>query len=310
MSGVRKHGRLLGLLLACLVSGGQAWADSLYWSVQRQGAPAGYLLGTIHSEDPRVLEFSAAFLDQLQACEVFAMELVPDLVTLRRLHNYMQLDPAQSLSALAGEELFEAVARALAGYGVSRQQAERMKPWAAMMTLSQPPPQTGLFMDFALSLRANGYGLRVTGLETLEQQLAFLEHLQVPQQLALLRQAVDDFPRLEEVHGQMVDVYLAGSLAALEREALAQMATLPAPLKRYFIEQGIDARNRRMLSQALPLLAEGCTLIAVGALHLPGPAGLVELLRAEGYTVQALASPFPALVPGPAPARQAAATPP
>ncbi|MFN2168734.1 MAG: TraB/GumN family protein [Anaerolineae bacterium] len=306
MTGARKHGRLFGLLLAWATFACPAGADSLFWSVQRAGQPAGYLLGTIHSEDPRVLDFSTDFLDRLQACEVFAMELVPDLMTMGKLRTYMQLDADQSLSGLAGAALFDATAGALAAYGVSREQAERLKPWAAMMTLSQPPPQTGLFMDFALSLRADGYGLRVTGLETLDQQLAFLEHLDIPQQLDLLRQAVDDYPRLDEVHDRMVDVYLEGSLGALQREAGEQMATLPAPLRRYFIEQGIEARNHRMLGRAVPLLDEGCTLVAVGALHLPGPSGLVALLRDEGYTLQALPPPFAA--PGTAPVAERPAT--
>jgi uncharacterized protein YbaP (TraB family) len=42
-----------------------------------------------------------------------------------------------------------------------------------------------------------------------------------------------------------------------------------------------------MAERALPFLEEGGAFIAVGALHLPGEAGLVELLRAKGYTVTA-----------------------
>jgi uncharacterized protein YbaP (TraB family) len=36
---------------------------------------------------------------------------------------------------------------------------------------------------------------------------------------------------------------------------------------------------------ALPLLAKGNTFIGVGALHLPGRDGLVQLLRDKGFTV-------------------------
>ena len=44
-------------------------------------------------------------------------------------------------------------------------------------------------------------------------------------------------------------------------------------------------RNLRMRDAALPLLADGGAFIAVGALHLPGAIGLVELLRGAGFTV-------------------------
>jgi uncharacterized protein YbaP (TraB family) len=58
------------------------------------------------------------------------------------------------------------------------------------------------------------------------------------------------------------------------------------------MDLGIDARNRQMVSTALPQLAEKCTFIAVGALHLPGPQGLITLLRDAGYELTSLPLPF------------------
>ena len=54
-----------GLILSLLLSMasiavandvGQEADHALFWSIQKSGQPAGYLLGTIHSEDPRVLD--------------------------------------------------------------------------------------------------------------------------------------------------------------------------------------------------------------------------------------------------------------
>jgi uncharacterized protein YbaP (TraB family) len=47
----------------------------------------------------------------------------------------------------------------------------------------------------------------------------------------------------------------------------------------------ITTRNKTMAAHAEPILAKGNAFIAVGALHLPGPEGLIELLRKNGYTV-------------------------
>jgi uncharacterized protein YbaP (TraB family) len=55
-----------------------------------------------------------------------------------------------------------------------------------------------------------------------------------------------------------------------------------------FEEQMVSVRNRRMRDAAVPLLREGGTFIAVGALHLPGKLGLVELFRDAGFTVTAI----------------------
>ena len=50
----------------------------------------------------------------------------------------------------------------------------------------------------------------------------------------------------------------------------------------------ITGRNKVMVEHAAPILAKGNAFIAVGALHLPGPEGLVEQLRKAGYTVTAV----------------------
>jgi len=173
-----------------------------------------------------------------------------------------------------------------------------MKVWAVMMTLSVPPPQTGLFMDFSLSLRAAGAGLEVIGLENLEQQLSFLEDMPMEQQVLLLDQALEEHHRVREIHGQMVDNYLAGDLQALQAQVQEQLADLPAEARDYFITEGIEARNRRMLEALLPRLQEGTVFVAVGALHLPGEVGLIELLRRQGYELSPLPLPLSAAQAG------------
>ena len=60
---------------------------AIYWAIMDGERRAGYLLGTIHSEDPRVLDFPESFLKQLRSNQVFAMELVPDLPKLKKLNE-------------------------------------------------------------------------------------------------------------------------------------------------------------------------------------------------------------------------------
>ena len=68
------------------------------------------------------------------------MEMVPDLPTLAKLTDYMQYPEGKNLSDVIGHERFDALAAALGSYQVPVEFIDRMKPWAAMMTLSTPPP--------------------------------------------------------------------------------------------------------------------------------------------------------------------------
>ena len=45
-----------------------------------------------------------------------------------------------------------------------------------------------------------------------------------------------------------------------------------------------------MIDAALPLIDGGGAFIAIGALHLPGETGMIELLKQRGYTVTRVGS--------------------
>jgi hypothetical protein len=242
-------------------------------------------------------------LAKLTGSQVFAMEMVPDLPTLAKLTDYMQYPPGQNLSDVIGRERFDALAAALGTYQVPVDFINRMKPWAAMMTLSTPPPVTGFYMDLSLSLRASGSGLKVVGLETLEQQLSFLENMPMDMQLSLLDQAIDEFDMVAQAHDQMVEAYLQNDLASLQALSEEQMLEVGEAEKDYFMQAGILARNHRMAESLLPHLAAGRVFAAVGALHLYGNEGLVSLLRKQGLELKPLAKPLSgkqrASAPGP-----------
>jgi len=291
------QGLVLVLLLSvfpmlALAGQNQGEDRALFWSIHKDGKAAGYILGTIHSEDPRVLDFSEDFLLKLKSNDVFAMEMVPDMPTLARLTEYMRFPPGKTLVSVIGEERFNALELATSGLKIPAEFLNGMKPWAAMMTLSTPPPETGFFMDFSLSLRASGSGLKVVGLETLEQQLSFLEDMSLDMQLVLLDQAIAEFDEVEETHEQMVNAYLQNNLLDLQELTDEQLETVGEEAGDYFMESGIRARNRRMAESLFLQLEHKTVFVAVGALHLPGDQGLLSLLRRQGFELSPLGMPF------------------
>jgi len=265
---------------------------ALFWSIQKDGKPVGYLLGTIHSEDPRVLDFSEDFLQKLRENSVFAMELVPDLATLTRLTEYMHYPEGTSLESVIGTNRYASLVSAMSIYKVPEEFISRMRPWAAMMTLSTPPPKTGFFMDLSISLRASGSGLKTIGLETLEQQLSFLQDMPMSMQLDLLDQAIAEFDQVQQAHDQMVDVYLKNDLRELQALSDEQMQEVGNQASAYFMESGIRVRNLRMAESLWPYLENQHVFIAVGALHLPDDDGLINLLRRRGYQLTPMEMPF------------------
>ena len=148
-------------------------------------------------------------------------------------------------------------------------------------------------MDLSLALQAAGSGLEVVGLETLDEQLAFLENMPLDQQLILLDQALEEFENLHIFYDELLTTYLQADLDALAQTSDDQFQELPDEVGQYFFTEGIEARNVRMSERLVTELETASVFAAVGALHLPGDVGLIELLRARGYEVEpAPFSPF------------------
>jgi uncharacterized protein YbaP (TraB family) len=271
----------------------QAEQQGLLYSLSMNGEQRGYLLGTVHSDDPRVLNFSSEFNEALNSCDRFAMELVPNQPTLSRLMDYMHYQDGTTLEDRIGPERFRKVVEAAGSYGLGPDQLATMKVWGAMMTLSIPPPRNGLFMDLSLALQAAGNGKTVIGLETLDEQLSFLEDMPEKQQLLLLDQALEDFDSLYVFYEELMEAYLQSDLETLQTQSQGQFDELPNEVAEYFYEKGIDERNLRMRDRLVEALQTSTVFAAVGALHLPGEKGLVTLLRESGYTVSPVTfSPF------------------
>jgi hypothetical protein len=60
------------------------------------------------------------------------------------------------------------------------------------------------------------------------------------------------------------------------------------PAVERFMARLNDERNRRMVQRMIPYLEQGNSFIAVGALHLGGPQGILSLLKKHGYNLDAV----------------------
>ena len=81
------------------------------------------------------------------------------------------------------------------------------------------------------------------------------------------------------------EAYLARDIGAIyQLMSESPMADDPE-LMQLFKERVIDQRNARMVERMMPRLAEGKAFIAVGALHLPGERGVLNLLDQRGYAI-------------------------
>jgi uncharacterized protein YbaP (TraB family) len=271
-------------------------STGLLWKVEKDGVPPSWLFGTMHVTDAALgpsakKAFAESNTVVLESTEVLdpanRVKIGTELAGMTKLAEGTVFD-----TEFTSEEK-EALGKLTAAHGVPYFAARRLKPWFLGTLLAVPPcVQAAMLqgnhpLDEQLYLDAVAGGKKVVGLESAAEQMAALRSLDTTTTPQMLLEYVRLGP--EEIENWYATL---AALYAEERPTLlvALMAHMPElQAQATVLAESDDAlvtgRNLVMRDRLLPILEEGGAFVAVGALHLSGAKGLVELLRESGYTV-------------------------
>lgn len=267
------------------------YGQGLLWRIERPGTAPSHLFGTIHITDERVLDLPPPVRRAFEQAQSATFEVVLSRADRMRMARASLLDDGRTLDALLGPELFEETAAAARRYGLRADQLRNLKPWALTLMFSLPQGELArtaageLPLDQWLQAEAERRGKPIHALETIAEQIAIFDDLPEADQVAMLEQAVAGNSEIEAVFEAMTRFYLARDVGAIYEAMLSARDGLDPRLLATFQLRFNDARNVLMVERMAERLREGGAFIAVGALHLPGEAGLLSLLEARGYTV-------------------------
>ena len=282
-------GRLLllsGLLIALLSASCGLAAQGFIYRLTREGTPNSYLVGTMHSSDARVMALLDDIAPLMETVDVVAIEMLPDAVTLLAVGAATLLPVDQSLHGLIGADRFAALSTAADRHGVPVGLLNRLKPWAAAVTLGMPAPDGGRFLDNEIYLHALDKKRHAVGLETAAEQLEAFDGMAPDLQLALLDEVVKNISDLPTQLELLTGAYLEGDLERLDALARAQYHDMSPAIARWFDEVLLEQRNARMLARMADLMEAQSVLVAVGALHLGGDGGLLAGIARLGYRAE------------------------
>lgn len=274
--------------------------DGLLWRVRTGDAPPSWLFGTMHVTDPRVVAIPAAAREALDAADRLVIETTDILdpsAMLAAIVAHPELTMftgGETLIGLLDTEERRIVEDGLRARGVPPGSVSRMKPWMLSAMVALPAcegarRQAGAkVLDVVLAEQATAAGKPVSGLESMVDQLQAMASLPMEFHIEGLVETIRLGDRIDDVTETMMLLYRRGEIGMiwpLFREILPAREGSEGGFVA-FEEAMITSRNRRMAERAAPMFAEGGAFVAVGALHLPGEEGLVELLRAAGHQVE------------------------
>jgi uncharacterized protein YbaP (TraB family) len=268
------------------------WADTPHHTlwIARGEHNTVYLLGSVHVLQPQNSELPPEALRAYASAKALVMELDPDQLTADTLLNssldLQTLAEGQSLEGVLGHVAYARLVAHVKPLGLDPEFLAHFQPWLVATMVEQLElarlgfdPNAGVDLQFAQ--RAQADHKPVIALETVDQQLGVFAHMPLDQQRKYLLHSLDEADKAPQSMGAIVNAWRVGDTLTLEHQLREDSARFPDLYRRLTTD-----RNRQWLPIITGLLRDDQDyLVIVGALHLVGHDGVVELLKRAGYQV-------------------------
>ena len=254
-----------------------------------------YLLGSIHllreQDHPLHNAIDAAFAD----ADIIVMELDMDdldpAYTQAAFNRAGVMTDGTTLKDLMGDGPYAQAEEAASVIDIPLDMLAQSEPWLAAITVELMAlyrigfnPMLGV--EMTITNRATAAGKPIEGLETVDEQLDFLDSLPLDAQREMLLQTLIESAGLSESIDGMIDAWHHGDIETLERDLLSTIEQQPELHAALLVN-----RNRRWVETIAGWVDDDRNyLVVVGALHLVGEHGVPALLANRGIGIHQLSA--------------------
>lgn len=263
------------------------------------------LIGTYHFDDPRHAATLAALAPALQTATALLVEAGPQeeaaIKTYVAQHPEVMIDNSgPTLPERLSKPDWARLSDALRARGIPPFMAAKFRPWYLSMLLGIPPcsmaeAATARGLDGQLIDAALEKSVPVQALEPFDTVFTLFDDMPPADQLAMVTSALATESRSADFAVTLADSYFAeeGRLIweFMRYETLQLPDYTPARVDAEFavMETALMTdRNRAWIPVITAAAARGPVLVAFGALHLSGDAGVLNLLAQQGYALERL----------------------
>jgi len=256
----------------------------LLWRVSRKRQAPSHVYGTIHEADARASEMPAGVSATFGRSRSLTVEFLPDAYTQERFLEAAMFPDRQTLEQAIGAEDFARVVEQLAPIGLSREFINKLKPWGALINLRRPASAPAS-LEAQLIGQARARRMALAQIEGVEEQIFTFDECPMASQVALLKHSLAHRDELIELAERTVGAYLERDLAAIWRLRERFIARYPgmAAHQAVMTKRVLHDRSVVMAYRMQRELRRGDAFVALGALHLYGPKGVLALLEGDGY---------------------------
>jgi uncharacterized protein YbaP (TraB family) len=253
-----------------------------------------YLLGSIHVARPELYPLDEAIEDAFDSADYLAVEInlleVEPLYVSLLVVKYGLYPVGEGLEDNIDEELYNSYENAVIASGVNFEDFEQYRPWVLYISNTQTlyenydyEVESGL--DIHFMEKAFWSSKEIVGLETAEYQIIQLSS--VPDEVVVKAILADIDIDPEEQIDAIFDAWLNGDTSTMS-EVFFRGPYIESEIEPLY-EKLVYERNVKMAEKIDGFLSgDDIYFVVVGAAHLIGENGLVNLMDKRGYQVEQL----------------------
>lgn len=258
--------------------------STLLWKIEGKGIKPAYLFGTMHMINKEYFHFSENLTDRITNSDAIIME-VGGMVNPLAAFQMMMIDSGTVHDYFSKEQLIQLLEFMDVQMGVSPEEFDKtygsMKPFFIMQSISQSYFEPGAeSYDLTIMGLAGEHEIPLIGLETIEEQLAFFDSIPQTEMAELIISSTENFEKEQKDAIKLMKFY-----AEQKVEKLIPLLEKQSPEFMAYADLFLYDRNKRWVPKLEEEMKAKSCFIAVGAGHLFGDGGLIDLLKKEGYTL-------------------------
>ena len=261
--------------------------NTLLWEISGNGLQQpSYMFGTIHMICKEDFLISEIVKQKFNSSKRVYLELDMDDPQLQvTLMQQMQLPSKETLKNKLGESDFKKLDSFLQKeMNMNLVMFDKFKPMMVMSILAQRLLPCASMESYEINFvkMASEQKKELLGLEKVEEQIGVFDAIPDSLEIRSIMKMVNDFDTQKKEFTRMSAIYKSQDL-----EALYQLM-VESPEMMDSQELLLDRRNRNWIPIMESAMKNSSTFFAVGAGHLGGSQGVLELLRKQGYVVKGI----------------------
>ncbi|MFP4845831.1 TraB/GumN family protein [Winogradskyella sp. PE311] len=274
-------------LLSIFTTNAQKLENSTLWKIEGNGLEkASYLFGTIHITCDATLDEDVK--KALDETSQIVLEIDMDDPSMQsKMMQGMYMKDGKKLKDLVSESDYIAIDSLFKNnMGMSVKMLENVKPFF-LTAMLYPKLIDCSMQSFEAELMkvAKEQGEEIKGLETIEDQLKVFDEIPYKAQAQdLARSAKDNLAYDKASFAKMLEVYKNEDITAMIEMMNDENFTSVSEHQ----DELLDKRNENWIPRIGEFAKVQSTFFGVGAGHLAGEKGVINLLRQAGYTVTAV----------------------